>query len=156
MLEPSDLHNYVPFFLIPSIGWGVRRYLIKREDYSSLKKTTLGIGISAWFLTEMGRSFYRPYIYAYDIDDWVVADTIGNSLGTVTAIFIILTMAGRGDRSDWWLVGLVLSGLIGYELLNLTGNHAFDLNDVLATILFGGVSAIAYATILLRNPDRSP
>jgi len=156
MFEPGNLDNYVPFFLIPFVGWGIRRYLIRREDYSSLKKTTLGIGISAWFLTEMGRSFYRPYIYTNDIDDWVIADTIGNSLGTVTAIFIILTMSGRGKRSDWLLVGLVLSGLIGYELLNLTGHHAFDLNDVLATLVFGALSAIAYAFILLRNPDRSP
>jgi hypothetical protein len=130
--------------------------LIKRGDFSALKKATLGIGISAWFLTEMGRSFYRPYVYANDIDDWVVADTIGNSLGTVTAIFMILTMAGRGNRNDWWLISLVLSGLLGYELLNLTGHHAFDLNDVLATVVFGCLSVVAYAVILFQNPDRSP
>lgn len=142
------MSNFVPFLLIPFIGWGVRRHLIQRGDYSPLKKATLAIGISAYFLTEMGRSFYRPYVYANELDDWVVADTIGNSLGTVTAIFMILTMAGRGTRWDWRLVGVVVIGLIGYETLNLTGDHPFDFNDVAATLIFGGLSSLAYRRIL--------
>lgn len=145
--------NYIPLILIPFIAWGVRRHLTAKGDYSSLKKTTLGIGISAYFLTEMARSFYRPYIYANNINDWVIADTIGNSLGTITAIFMILTMSGRGTKWDWRLVGMVILGLIGYEMLNLGNNHPFDINDVIATIIFGGVSAIVYAKILARHTD---
>lgn len=144
------MDRYIPFILIPFIGWGVRHYLLKRDDYSTLKKVTLGIGISAYFLTEMGRSFYRPYIYAHDIDDWVVADTLGNSLGTVTAIFMIITMAGRGTHWDWRLVGMVVFGLLGYELLNLTGHHGFDTNDFVATLIFGTISAIVYMLVLRR------
>jgi hypothetical protein len=142
------MDNYIPFVLIPFIGWGVRHHLLAKNDYSRLKKVTLGIGIAAYFLTEMARSFYRPYIYANDINDWVVADTIGNSLGTVTAVFMILTLAGRGTSWDWRLVGMVIIGLVGYEALNLTGNHRFDLNDVLATLLFGGISILVYSQIL--------
>ncbi len=145
------MDKHVPFVLIPFIGWGVRRFLIKRGDYTWRKKTTLAIGISAYFLTEMARSFYRPYIYAHDIDDWFIADTIGNSLGTVTAIFMILTMAGRGSHWDWRLVGMVLAGLVGYEALNLLGDHPFDVNDVLATLLFGGISALVYARLLKKQ-----
>jgi len=140
--------RYIPFILIPFIGWGVRHYLIARDDYSPLKKVTLGIGISAYFLTEMGRSFYRPYIYAHDINDWVVADTLGNSLGTVTAIFMIITMSGRGTHWDWRLVGMVVLGLLGYELTNLTGHHGFDTNDFIATLVFAAISAIVYLRIL--------
>ena len=142
------MQNYIPFFLIPFIGWGVRRYLIAHDDYTTLKKITFGIAISAYFLTEMARSFYRPYIYVNEINDWVIADTIGNSLGTVTAIFMILTMSGQGSNWDWRLVGVVIAGLIGYETLNLTGNHPFDLNDVLATLIFGGISMLVYGYIL--------
>lgn len=145
------MDNYIPFFLIPFMAWGVRRHLIARDDYSALKKITLGVGISAFFLTEMGRSFYRPYIYAHDIGDWVVADTIGNSFGTVAAIFMILTMAGRGTKWDWRLVGMVLLGLLGYEMLNLGSQHPFDLNDVLATLVFGGISTLIYSRILARH-----
>lgn len=144
------MHDFVPFFLIPFIGWGVRRYLIARNDYSTLKKITLGIGISAYFLTEMGRSFYRPYIYANHINDWVIADTMGNSFGTVTAVFMILTMSGRGTPWDWRLVGIVLSGLVGYEILTAGKHHPIDLNDVVATLVFGGFSALVYVWILAR------
>ena len=132
------------------MAWGVRRYLIKRGGYTTLKKITLAIGASAFFLTEMARSFYRPWIYANDIDDWVVADTIGNSLGTVTAVFMILTMSGRGTSWDWRLVGIVIAGLIGYETLNLFGDHPFDQNDVIATLIFGLISIVVYARILAR------
>ncbi len=144
------MQNYVPFFLIPFIGWGVRRFLISRDDYTALKKITLGIGISAYFITEMARSFYRPFVYANEIDDWVIADTIGNSFGTITAIFMILTMSGRGTSWDWRLVGMVIVGLIGYEVLNLPGHDAFDVNDVIATLLFGSVSVLVYARILAK------
>jgi len=130
------------------MAWGVRRYLIGRGDYTALKKITLGIGASAFFLTEMARSFYRPYIYANDIDDWVVADTIGNSLGTIAAVFMILTMSGRGTTWDWRLVAMVIAGLIGYELLNFASDHPFDVNDVVATLIFGGISVVVYARIL--------
>jgi len=154
IMEAVDFHNYVPFFLIPFIGWGVRRHLMARNDFSTRKKVTLGIGISAWFLTEMGRSFYRPYIYANDINDWGIADTIGNSFGTVTAVFILLTMSGRGTRWDWRIVGLVFGGLVGYEMLNLTGSHPFDVNDVLATLVFGAISVLVYARILARYGNK--
>ncbi len=142
--------NYVPFFLIPFIGWGVRRHLLSRNDYSSLKKTTLTVGIIAYFITEMGRSFYRPYIYANSIDDWIVADTLGNSFGTITAVFMILTMAGKGTHRDWRLVGIVLAGLLAYEMLNLGGTHPFDINDSLATLIFGAISAATYWLILAK------
>jgi VanZ family protein len=150
------MENYVPFVLIPFRGWGVRRHLIRRDDYSSLKRATLSIGISCFFLTEMARSFYRPYIYARGIDDYLIADTIGNSLGTITAVFMILTMAGRGTNRDWWLVAMVLVGLIGYEFTNLTGSHHFDSNDVWATLIFGVLSVLLYARILRRHGRRRP
>jgi hypothetical protein len=148
------LQNFVPFFLIPFIGWGVRHHLLKRGEYTQLKQCTLGVGITAYFLTEMARSFYRPYVYANGIDDWVIADTIGNSLGTVTAVFMILTLAGRGDSRDWRLVGLVLTGLIAYELLNPFSSRALDLNDIYATLIFGAFSIVTYASVLRRHGFR--
>lgn len=146
-----NLAAYVPFVLIPFIGWGVRHHLRRRGEDTPLKRVTLWIGISAYFLTEIARSFYRPYVYANNIDDWLIADTIGNSLGTVTAIFMILTMAGRGTHSDWRLVGMVFFGLVGYELMALVDDHALDVNDLWATVIFTGLSALAYAVILSRN-----
>ena len=102
----------------------------------------------------MARSFYRPYIYTNNIDDWVIADTIGNSLVTITAIFMILTMSGRVTNWDWRLVGMVIAGLIGYEILNLPGHQSFDINDVVATIIFSSVSILVYAHILARYGEQ--
>lgn len=150
------MDKYIPFFLIPFVAWGVRHYLVSRNDYTTLKKITFAIGISAYFITEMARSFYRPYIYANHIDDWVIADTIGNSAGTVTAIFMILTMAGRGTSRDWGLVAMVIGGLLGYEMLNLAGEHSFDINDVYATLIFGAASVLVYARVLARYGKPAP
>jgi hypothetical protein len=49
---------------------------------------------------------------------------------------------------------MVIAGLIGYEMLNLPGHHAFDLNDVVATIVFGGISILVYAYILARYGEQ--
>lgn len=148
--------DYVPFVLIPFIGWGVWRYLKKKNDLTPLKKRTFAWGIGAYFLTETARSFYRPFIYANDIQDYFIADTIGNSLGTVTAIFMILTLAGSGTRRDWTLVGVILAGLVGYECLNLLEDHPFDGNDVIATLIFGAFSALLYAHLLHRYGRQGP
>jgi hypothetical protein len=143
--------NYIPFVLIPFIAWGVWRSLERKNQLTSLKKRTFTIAIVAFFLTEVGRSFYRPYIYSNDINDYFVADTIGNSLGTVTAIFMVLTLAGSGTPRDWKIVGIITLGLVAYEGFNLLGDHPFDANDVLATLCWGALSAIAYARILAKH-----
>ena len=140
--------DYVPFVLIPFIGWGVWRFLKKKNDLTPLKKRTFTWAIVAYFLTEMGRSFYRPFIYSNNIDDCGIADTIGNSLGTVTAIFMILTLSGSGTSRDSRIVGIIILGLVGYEFLNLLGTHRFDSSDVIATLVFGAFSALVYARLL--------
>ena len=122
--------------------------LKKKKEYTSLKKATLFICIIAFFLTETARNFYRPYIYKKEIFDYYISDTIGNSLGTVTAVFMILTLVGKGHRQDWKIIVIVILGLIGYELLNIVSSHPFDFKDVLATIIFGGMSFALYFYLL--------
>lgn len=144
------MSNYVPFVLVPFMAWGVWRWLKRRNDLTPLKKRTLALGCGAFFLTEMARSFYRPYVYAHHFDDFYVADTVGNSLGTVTAIFMLLTLTGTGTARDWRIVGMVIAGLVGYESLNLVGDHPFDPHDLVATLVFGAISAAVYAHLLKR------
>jgi len=95
------MDRYIPFILIPFMTWGVWKYLKKKNELSPLKIRTFYIGIIFFFLTELVRSFYRPYIYEHKIQDFYFADTIGNSFGTITAIFMILTLSGSGTKSDW-------------------------------------------------------
>lgn len=145
------LLNYVPFILVPFMGWGVMRMLKKKNQFTPLKKVTLYIGLTAFFLTEIARSFYRPYIYQNQIFDYYISDTIGNSLGTVAAIFMILTLSGRGNKQDWRIIVLIIIGLIAYELLNLTSDYAFDYRDVIATFIFGGFSCSLYFYLLEKH-----
>ena len=144
------MDNYIPFILIPLVSWGIYHYLKKKNDFTPFKKITLIIGMIAYAVTELGRSFYRPYIYANKIDDYFIADTIGNSFGTMTAIFIILTLSGKGTKKDWNIVVMIIAGLLFYELLNLTGKTAIDINDMIATVIFGTLSALIYNFLLKK------
>lgn len=144
------MDNYIPFILIPFIYWGVSHYLKKKDNLTALKKATLSVGIAAFAVTELGRSFYRPYIYAHKIDDYFIADTIGNSFGTITAIFMILTLSGKGSNKDYKLLFIITAGLIVYEFLNLTGKTAVDINDIIATVIFGAISALLYSFLLRK------
>ena len=147
------MDNYVPFILIPFIYWGVLHHLKKKDDLTALKKTTLFIGMTAFSITELGRSFYRPYIYSNRINDFFIADTLGNSFGTITAIFMILTLSGKGTNKDWKIIIIVIIGLLLYELLNLIGKNAIDINDMFATVIFGVISAILYFVLLRKYGD---
>ena len=147
------MDNYIPFLLIPLIYWGVLRYLKKKNKLTLLKKNTLIIAITAYSITELGRSFYRPYIYANKIDDFLIADTIGNSFGTMTAIFMILTLSGMGTGKDWKMIVIIIAGLLLYELLNLTGKTRVDVNDMIATVIFGALSALIYFLLLRKYAD---
>jgi hypothetical protein len=141
------MDKFIPFVIIPFIGWGVWQYLRKKNDLSPLKKRTFTWAIVFFSLTELGRSFYRPFIYENKIDDYFFADTIGNSFGTITAIFMILTLTGSGTYNDWKIIGIIVFGLIGYEFVNLT---KFDINDLIATLIFGTLSIFVYTQILRK------
>ena len=112
------------------------------------KGGTLLIGLLAFFVTELTRSFWRPYVYQNNAFDYYFSDTVGNSFGTVTAIFIILSLSGKGTNSDWWLVIMVITGLIFYELLG--AGSQMDPNDIFATLLFGFCSAFIYRIFIIN------
>jgi hypothetical protein len=67
-----------------------------KEGISNWKFTrergiNLSIGFSAVLIYEfLARPIYRPYIYKNNINDFHLADTIGNSLGTIAIIFVLI------------------------------------------------------------------
>lgn len=149
----TDFTLYIPFALIPLIGWGLVRYLKKKNDFTPLKKTALAIGIFAFYITELVRSFWRPYVQKHHIFDFYFSDTIGNSFGTITGIFIILTLSGTGTKKDWKLILAIILGLMVYEYMNPPSR--FDIKDVYATLLFGLISSVVYL-ILLKKYRKNP
>ncbi|MCA9735319.1 hypothetical protein KC799_24490 [candidate division KSB1 bacterium] len=148
------MKNYIPFLIIPFVYLGVLFFLQKKARLTLLKKWTLFIAMTAFFVTELGRSFYRPFIYENKISDYFIADTIGNSFGTMTAIFFALTISGRDAISDWKIIIMVVLGLVFYELFNVTGDVAIDLNDVIATLLFGAISAGIYFMLFRKYGEQ--
>ena len=58
---------------------------LKNWKFTKYKAINFAIGISALLIYEfIGRPIYRPYIYANKINDFHIADTLDNPLGTIT------------------------------------------------------------------------
>ena len=149
--RPADTVERVVAFLgaAPRPGQAPMSLLADRT-----RRVHLGIGVSALALTEAGREWYRPWVKANGIEDFHVADTLGNSLGTVTAVFLIVGLVGKGGWSDLRLIGMVTLGLVGYELAQGPMGGAIDPRDILATLL-AGVACLALYVGLNGLPART-
>jgi hypothetical protein len=127
-----------------------------------LQRSTLRIAYLVAFVvcfitTEIGRKVYRPYIYSHHIDDWGIADSIGNSLGTLTQIFLYLGVVNATKIESYRIIGFVTLGYIAYEVLQpILPRGTFDLKDVYATLCAGVLSVILVTLIHYFNPDHSP
>jgi len=80
--------------------------------FSKYKLINFLIGITALLIYEFaGRPYYRPWVYANSINDFHIADTLGNSLGAIAAIFIPVALLTNGPThgrplSNCWLFRL--------------------------------------------------
>ena len=113
------------------------------------RKIFFGIFISMFVLTEIGRKIYRPYIYANDIFDFWIADTIGNFTGTIAIIFFDLALVNPNYKKGRWFILFITFGLIVYELVQyiLPGRNTCDWRDIVATIIAGIISFGLYELI---------
>jgi hypothetical protein len=109
-------------------------------------------------LTEIGRKIYRPWVYQTHINDFGIADTIGNSLGTLTQIFLYLGLTNATKVESYRIIAFVTVGYIAYEIVQpILPRGTFDWKDVLATLAAGILAAAAIAIIhfFFPEPDRS-
>ena len=106
---------------------------------TSMRRRVINLlfGLSALLLTEVGRHVYRPFIYARGIDDFHIADTLGNSFGTITTIFVMLAVFGGDQKSDDRIVLCSTVGVVLYELGQPLMGNPVDPWDVLATVVAG-------------------
>lgn len=80
---------------IKELREGIGKWKFTRE-----RITHLAIGLSAVLIYEfIARQIYRPYIYRNNINDFHLADTIGNSLGTIATIFVLIGFIWTGQNS---------------------------------------------------------
>jgi hypothetical protein len=145
------MKDFFPFIIGPLVALVVYTYLKNNNKCNRLKKSSLLIFLLAFIITEVGRSFYRPYIYSEEIRDFFIADTIGNSLGTIATIFFILTIIGKGSQKDVFIILYVVVGLILYEGFNILSNYPVDIKDIICILIFGLISLLIYWVLLKRQ-----
>ncbi|HEY9114763.1 MAG TPA: hypothetical protein VIN10_08675 [Bacteroidales bacterium] len=101
------------------------------------------IAVLFFFMTEMGRNIYRPYIYSNNIDDYGIADSIGNSGGIIVQIFFLLAILNSPRKKVFRVVGFIVIGYILYEILQpYLPRGVFDWKDIYGTLIGGVISLI--------------
>jgi len=104
--------------------------------------------VFAFLATEIGRYVYRPYIYEHNINDFGLADSVGNWGGIVVQIFLGLAILNSKRRKAFRLITFFVLGYIIYEFMQPTlPKGTFDWMDVYGTIFGGFVSMLLYVLI---------
>lgn len=108
----------------------------------------LAIGMSAILIYELiARPIYRPYIYENNINDFHLADTIGNSLGTVAAVFVIIGFIAEGRAQHLFLINTITISIVLYEIGHSLLGKPIDPWDILATVITGGICMALYKSV---------
>lgn len=124
---------------------------IKNWLSSKRRMINLVIGLSAVAIYEIMRATYRPYIYSNSINDFHIADTLGNSLGTIATVFVFLSVLGRKITNDLFLLRTVVISVFVYELAHPLLGKSIDVWDLMATITGGILCEIIYKWIHKRE-----
>lgn len=128
-----------------------------KEEFVSWKFTrargiNLAVGFIALLIYEFfARPIYRPYIYSHQINDFHIADTLGNSLGTIATIFIFLGLIGNTRAQHEFLIKTITISLILYEVAHPVLGKPMDPWDVLATIIAGVFCWVLYRVLHRAN-----
>ncbi len=124
---------------------------------SKYKAINFAIGISALLIYEfVGRPIYRPYIYNNKINDFHIADTLGNTFGTLPTIFFLIAILSNDTTKGNYLIKLGTFSVVIFELAHPLLGKPIDIWDIIATIMTGFVSYIIYNSIFKsRSPNES-
>jgi hypothetical protein len=110
------------------VNWRLTRY----------KAINLIIGFAALlFLEFVARAYYRPYIYSNNIFDFHIADTLGNSLGTIAGVFIFIGILTSNRQQGLSMALIVTIAFVVYEVGHPLLGKPIDMWDVLATVVTG-------------------
>lgn len=117
----------------------------------------LTIGLAAILILEfVARPIYRPYIYRNNINDFHLADTIGNTLGTIATIFVLIGLIGQGRAQHLSLIKTITISVALYEIAHPLLGKTIDPWDIVATFLTGGLCLVLYKFIHPTLVDKEP
>lgn len=127
---------------------------LRNWRFTKYKAINFAIGISALLIYEfVGRPIYRPYIYNNKINDFHIADTLGNTFGTLPTIFFLIVILSNDIKKGNYLIKLGTFSVIVFELLHPLLGKPIDIWDMIATILAGVASYLIYNGIFKDKPN---
>jgi len=106
------------------------------------------ITIFSFLFTEAGRYIYRPFIYENNINDYGLADSIGNWGGILVQIFFGLTIINPSFKLGLRIIEIIVIGYIIYEILQpYLPKGTFDWLDIYGSLIGGFIGLILYYLI---------
>lgn len=131
---------------------------LKNWRFTWYKAINFAIGIIALLIYEfIGRPIYRPYIYANHINDFHIADTLGNTFGTMPTIFFLIAILSNDITKGNYLIKLGTFSVVIFELAHPFLGKPIDVWDIIATLLTGVFSFFLYNSIFqVRSKKQKP
>ena len=121
---------------------------LKNWKWSRYKAINFAIGASALLIYEfIGRPYYRPYIYDNKIYDFHIADTLGNTFGTLPTLFFLVAILSKDTIKGNYLIKLGTFSVVVFELASPLLGKPIDIWDIVATITTGLFSYLIYNLI---------
>ena len=121
---------------------------LRNWRWTNYKMINIAISISSLLIYEfLGRSLYRPYVYANSINDFHIADTLGNSLGTVATIFFFVALLSNNTAKGNFLIKLVTFSVILFEISHPLLGKPIDIWDIIATLITGSLCYFVFNLI---------
>lgn len=128
---------------------------LRNWKFTRYKAINFAIGISALLIYEfIGRPIYRPYIYKNNINDFHIADTLGNTFGTLPTIFFLIAILSNDTTKGNYLIKLGTFSVVVFELVHPLLGKPIDIWDIIATILAGFVSYLIYNGIFRDKSNK--
>lgn len=118
---------------------------LKNWQFSTYKAINFAIGLAALLIYEfVGRPIYRPYIYNNQINDFHIADTLGNTFGTMPTIFFLIALLSDDTTKGNYLIKLGTFSVVVFELAHPLLGKPIDIWDICATVVTGLISYFIY------------
>lgn len=128
---------------------------LKNWKFTRYKAINFAIGISALLIYEfVGRPMYRPYIYNNKINDFHIADTLGNTFGTLPTIFFLIAIFSKDTTKGNYLIKIGTFSVVVFEILHPLLGKKIDIWDIIATILAGLASYLIYNGIFKDKSNK--
>ena len=125
---------------------------LKNWKLTKYKAINFSIGISSLLIYEfVGRPIYRPFIYNNQINDFHLADTLGNTFGTMTTIFFLIAILSNDTNKGNYLIKLGTFSVAVFELAHPLLGKPIDIWDIIATILTGFISYLLFNKIFKKS-----